>query len=66
MLSNDQSCGFTHCKVLVQDTQEQNLGDEGGKRVVIDSDYVQPGRRAVTDGGWEGYWKCERKDWREE
>lgn len=33
----------------MQDTQEQNFGDERGKRIVIGSCYVQPDRRGVTD-----------------
>lgn len=49
------------CKVLIQATQEGNLGDEGGKRVVIASGYVPSDRRGVTNRDWEGYWKCKGK-----
>lgn len=50
------------CKVLMQATQEQNFGEEGSKKIVIGTGYVQADRREVAGSGWQGYWKCERKD----
>lgn len=41
------------CVILMQASQEQNFEDEGGKRVVIGTGYVQANRRA-SDWSWLG------------
>lgn len=40
------------CKVLMQATQEQNFGEEGSKRIMIGTGYVQADRREVAGSGW--------------
>lgn len=38
--------------ILMRVSQEQNFGEEGGKRVVIGTGYIQGNGRGVTD--WLG------------
>lgn len=50
------------CAILIQASQEQNFGDEGGKGVVIGTGYIQVNRMGVIGTGWECHWKCKGKD----
>ena len=50
------------CAILMQASQEKNFGDNGGKRVVIGTGYIQANRRGVIGTGWERHWKRKRKD----